>query len=152
MKPAKTVRVVRRLRASAPEVFAAWLDARLAAHWLFATAGRPLAIADIDARVDGAFRFVDRRRGETLEYRGAYTSIVPDRRVAFTLSDADATASRVDVEIAPLAGGCEVRLVHDGVGHERAADVRGRWAGMLYGLDSMLAAASDPASNDRSMK
>ena len=53
-----TVRVPHRYKASPERVFDAWLNPVLASHWLFATASRPLVHVEIDARVEGSFRFV----------------------------------------------------------------------------------------------
>ncbi|MGH7187364.1 MAG: SRPBCC family protein, partial [Pseudomonadota bacterium] len=81
-----TVRVARRFRAPPEQVFNAWLDARVAGRWLFATASRPMAHAEIDPRVGGSFRFVDRRNDERVEHIGEYLEIRPPRRLVFTLS------------------------------------------------------------------
>src|SRR2546422_8524707 len=45
--------------APSARVFGAWLDPEVAGQWLFATASRPMAHAEIDARVEGSFRFMD---------------------------------------------------------------------------------------------
>jgi uncharacterized protein YndB with AHSA1/START domain len=151
LKSAVSVRVRRRLHAPPRRVFEAWLDRKLAMRWLFATAARPLARAEIDPRVSGSFRFVDRRRSDVIEYRGAYDEIVPHRRLVFTLRERDdGGASRVSVELAPARGGCALTLVHDGVAADRAADVAGRWIGMLYGLDAMLDARAEFPATKRS--
>src|SRR5882672_359616 len=80
-------------------VFDAWLDPPFAARWLFATAWRRIAHVEIDARVGGAFRFVDRDDGSAIEYTGEYVEIVPHRRLAFTLvlPRAERTITRVTV-------------------------------------------------------
>ena len=95
------IRVTRRLHAPAKVVFHAWLDPGIAGRWLFATASRPMARVDIDARVAGAFRFVERRDGALIEHRGEYTELVPHRRIAFTLLSEDipdvVTRATVDI-------------------------------------------------------
>jgi hypothetical protein len=54
-----------------------------------------------------------------------------------------ATAARpiAHVEIAPRKRGCELTLTHECVPQERAADLEGRWTGILYGLGMMLDSA-----------
>ena len=54
---------------------------------------------DIDARVGGRFRFVDRDYESAIEYAGQYIEIVPHRRLAFTLMlpGAKRTSTRVTV-------------------------------------------------------
>lgn len=136
----RTVRVTQRFDQPVERVFAAWLDHEVAGRWLFATASRPIVVVDIDARVGGAFRFVDRRRYETIEHSGEYLEIVPPRRLVFTLSlEGEPAFTRVTVEIVRVLCSCTLALVHENVPQDRARDVEGRWCGMLYGLDEALA-------------
>jgi uncharacterized protein YndB with AHSA1/START domain len=128
-----SIRVRRRFNASAQHVFGAWLDPRVARRWLFATAARPMAEAEIDPRVDGAFRFVDRHDGAA-EYRGRYTALERPHRLAFTLAQERDRGSHVTVEIAQRPRGCEVVLTHEAVPGHRADAVRNRWTGIMYGL------------------
>jgi uncharacterized protein YndB with AHSA1/START domain len=145
MKPRlDVIRVVRRYDAAPARVFDAWLDPDIATRWLFATALHPLAHADIDGRVDGSFRFVDRRKGDIAQYTGEYIEIVPNRRLVFTLSmDKYLPAeTRVSVDIAPVTNGCTLTLTHENVPRDRAEYVEGRWIGILYGLGVTLDSAS----------
>lgn len=145
---AHTLRVVRSLPATPATVFAAWLDPAIARRWLFATATEPLVDADIDPRVQGAFRFVFRRAGRLCEQRGVYAEIAPPWRLAFTLQ-ADAaqpSATRVAVDIALRRRGAAVAVTHEGIA--RAA-LRERWIGMLYGLAATLADGIAPPGSER---
>jgi uncharacterized protein YndB with AHSA1/START domain len=100
------VRVTRKFKASPERVFDAWLDPRIARRWLFATASRPITRVTIDARVGGAFRFVDRNDGAHIEHAGVYIEILRPRRLAFTLSleNHRQVMTRVVTEIVPLYG------------------------------------------------
>src|ERR1700751_4703049 len=71
----RTLRLTWRFDARPQRVFDAWLDPPFAARWLFATALRTLSHVEIDARIGGGFRFVDRDEGNALEYAGKYTEI-----------------------------------------------------------------------------
>ena len=135
------VRVTRRYRAAPARVFAAWLDSDRAGRWLFATASRPMAHAQIDARVEGSFWFVDGRGGE---YAGEYVEVVPQRRLAFTLAmeELPRIVTRVSVDFTPHPKGCALALTHANVPRDHAARIEGRWTGILYGLGVTL--ASDP--------
>jgi len=146
------LRVTRRYDAPSPRVFNAWLDPEVAARWLFATASRPMAHVEIDARVEGSFSFVDRRDGKIIEYTGEYIEIVPHRRLVFTLSmeEHPSVITRVIVEIAPLKKGCELKLTHENVPQDRASHIEGRWTGILYGLGVMLDSASTAFTTIRS--
>jgi uncharacterized protein YndB with AHSA1/START domain len=134
------IEVTKRYDAPPARVFDAWLDPDVAGRWLFATASHPIADPAIDARVGGAFRFVDRRSGEVIEYTGEYVEIVPHRRLVFTLSmeKKPQESTRVVVEIAPLRKGCVLTLTHEHVPQQHASHIEGRWTGILYGLDVTL--------------
>jgi len=126
--------------ASCADVFAGWVDPVLVRRWLFATASHPIVHPDIDARVGGAFRFVDRRSGRVIEYTGEYVEIAPYQRLVFTLSmeQQPQVSTRVVVEIAALRKGCLLTLTHERVPHEHASRIEGRWTGILYGLGVTL--------------
>ena len=138
------IRITRRFAAPPEDVFDAWLEPEIAGQWLFATASRPMTHVEIDARVEGAFRFAEQRDGEVLEYTGEYIEIVPHRRLAFTLSMEDHwyVVTRVMVEIAALKTGCELTLVHEDVPSHYADYTEARWTGILYGLAVTLASRS----------
>jgi uncharacterized protein YndB with AHSA1/START domain len=138
------VRVSQRFRAPPGLVFDAWLDPAIAGAWLFATASRPIARVEIDARVGGSFRFADRR--DRTEYIGEYVEIIPPRRLVFRLllENSPRVVTRVTAEIVPLETGCELRLVHENVPPGQASRTEGRWTGMLYGLGETLKRRQEP--------
>jgi len=137
--------VSRRFGAPPQRVFQAWLDPQIAGQWLFATALRPIARVEIDARVAGSFCFVDRHDYRTIEHSGEYIEIVPHRRLVFTLSRESRPhlVTRVAVAITPLKRGCELVLTHANVPPECASHVKARWTGILYGLGATLDSRSD---------
>jgi uncharacterized protein YndB with AHSA1/START domain len=140
------IRITQRFDAPADHVFNAWLDPGFAGRWLFATATRPVPRVKIDARAGGSFRFEDRRYGKAVVQAGRYLEIARPRRLAFTLSGnkpARHGAAHVSVEIVPLDKGCELTLLHQRVLPDEAEHLEGRWAGMLYGLATMLEAIND---------
>jgi uncharacterized protein YndB with AHSA1/START domain len=138
------IRVTHRYAVPPARVFDAWLDPAVARRWLFATASRPMAHVEIDARVGGAFCFVDRRDDEIARHTGEYVAIVPHRSLVFKLSleNRPHVVTRVTVAIAPLKTGCELTLIHENVPHDHADDIEGRWTGILYGLGVTLDSAS----------
>ena len=135
-----SIRIDARFEASPERVFNAWLDPDVARRWLFATAMRPIAQVEIDARVGGGFRFVERRESGDVEYRGQYVDVVPAERLVFTLVLAErrSAATRVIVEIEQRAMGSDVALTHHDVPLDLAYGVEARWSGMLYGLGVTL--------------
>ena len=142
--PSRTLpplRVVKRFNAAPARVFDAWLDPGIARQWLFATASRPIARIEIDARVGGAFRFRDVWDGGSVDYAGRYLEIVPARRWVFTLRlpECDRAVTHVTVEIDAPRLETTLALVHEGVPRSLSALVEGRWTGMFYGLGLLLA-------------
>ncbi len=145
VQPHATIRVAYRYGASAADAFDAWLDPEVAGRWLFATASQPMAHVEIDGRVGGSFCFVEQlQAGRIIRYTGQYIEIVPDRRLAFTLSmePHPDLVTRVAVAIAPLAQGCMLKLRHENIPPEHASYVEGRWTGILYGLGVTLDSGS----------
>lgn len=114
----------------------------MASTWLFATASRPIARVEIDARIGGAFRFVDRNHGGHIEHTGVYVEIVPPQRLAFTLGmeHSPELVTRVTAEIVPLKKGCKLTVAHENVPMELVIRTENRWTGMLYGLGMRLRA------------
>jgi uncharacterized protein YndB with AHSA1/START domain len=147
-KRTAAIRISRRFRAPAEDVFDAWLDPRIAGKWLFATASRPMSTVAIDARVAGSFRLVDRADGKPVAYSGEYVEILPPRRLAFTLS-ADhhpRVVTRVRVEIVPLKTGCDLTVTNENVPPHYASRTEARWTGILYGLGVTLEPSAPPAA------
>ena len=144
------IRVDARFEASPERVFNAWLDPAVAARWLFATAAKPSAHVEIDARAGGRFRLVERREAGDVEHRGEYVEIVPHRRLAFTLALADRPQQPtfVIVGIGARAMGSILGLTHENVPLDLAYGMEARWTGMLYGLGVAL----DAIGGDRAIE
>jgi uncharacterized protein YndB with AHSA1/START domain len=128
--------------AAAPErVFDAWLDPAIARRFLFATPAGEMIRADVDARVGGQFNFVDRRpdMGDVL-HTGEYLEIDRPRRLAFTFGvpQFNPDFTRVVVEIAPTAAGCEVTLTQSDVPAEWADRSKEGWGKILGVLEGVL--------------
>ena len=134
------LRVTKRYRAPPARVFCAWTDPAIAGTWLFATASRSMARVQIDARVGGAFRLMDERDGEVIEYAGDYVEVSPYRRLVFALvlPERRRASTRVIVEIVPLETGSRLTLLHENVPADMANYMKARWIGILYGLGVTL--------------
>src|SRR5919107_5527696 len=106
---AATVRVSRQ--------FDAWLDPDKARTFLFATPSGEMVRADIDKRVGGAFRLVDRRDGQDVEHTGTYLEIDRPRRLVFTFAvpKYSSVYTQVTVDIISEGSGCTLTLTHEGV-------------------------------------
>jgi uncharacterized protein YndB with AHSA1/START domain len=136
----RTVKIVRRFDLSAERVFDAWLDPQKAGKWLFATPTGKMVRVEIDARVGGSYNFTDRRDGQDIEHVGSYLEIDRPRRLVFTLAVPKFSKefTRVSIDIAPLAGGCELTLSHEGILPEWADKTQEGWGKILTDLSSRI--------------
>jgi uncharacterized protein YndB with AHSA1/START domain len=136
-----TARVSRQFTQSAERVFDAWLDPAKAGKFLFATPAGQMVRVEIEPRVGGAFRFVDRRDGVDAEHFGEYVEIDRPRRLVFdfAVSAMPEAKTRVTIEIRPIGAGCELTLIHEGVPTDYVARTRHGWAMILDGLAAVVA-------------
>lgn len=135
----QTVRVVRRFDAPAERLFDAWLDRETVGAWLFATPEGEMIAVEIDPRVGGAWRLVERREGREWEHRGEYLALDRPRRLRFSFTDpVFALTTFVTVEIAPRDGDRELTLTHERVLPEWAAQTSQGWGMILDGLARIL--------------
>ena len=136
-QPTQTVKVTRRLQASAERVFDAWLEPQTAGKWLFATPAGKMVRVEIDARVGGRYVIVDRRDIGDVEHTGEYLEIDRPKRLVFTLVVPmfSTESTRISIDIIPLtASSCELTLTHEGVYPEYASRTQAGWTKLLEGL------------------
>ena len=135
--------VVRHRYDASPErVFDAFLTAKVARLFMFATAHGEMIEAEIDAKVGGRFVFTDKRpdMGEVRQV-GEYLEIDRPRRLVFTFGvpQFDPAMTTVTIEIAPAGSGCELTLTHAGVGADWREGTADGWAKILAGLEPAYA-------------
>lgn len=136
------LRVEHRFNVSAERVYDAFIDVRIARQFLFATPAGEMVVAELEPRVGGAFRFVDRRDDQDVEHVGKFIELVRPTRVAFEFSVPafSSLTTKVTVDITPIDGGSRVILTHEGVPPEVAERSAGGWQKMLAGLERALGA------------
>lgn len=139
MTPSLTL--VRRLRASPAQVFAAWIRAETLATW-FGPHHTRVEEAELDVRPGGRFRVVLREdNGERHEVGGTYTEVTAGEGLAFTWAwhSTPERQSRVSVRLRPVAEGTELTLVHDRFADEATATRHRRgWTESLERLDALF--------------
>lgn len=147
-----SVHVTRRFNASPERVFDAWLDPARAAQFLFATPTGEMVRVEIDARVGGTFRIVERRGSEEAGHYGEFLEIDRPRRLVFTFATEQDSrnADVVVVEIVPTGTGCELSLTH----HMKpewaayASRTEDGWTGILAVLAATLGEHWDRSVSD----
>jgi len=140
--------VVRHRYRHPPErVFDAWLDPKTAGRFAFATPTGEMIKAEIDPRVGGRFTFTDRRPDMgpdgswgDVAHVGEYEVIDRPRRLVFTFAvpQYDPKYTRVTLDFAPVDGGTEVTLTHEGVPPEYAEQTPKGWEMILGTLETVL--------------
>lgn len=113
--PVSEVRAQRTFRATADEVFAAWLTPAALERWMFGRApGEEIVRLDVDARVGGCFSFLVRREGQDIVHVGEYLELDTPRRLAFTwdVGKRRADGSRVEIDLTPVGDSVTLTLVH----------------------------------------
>ncbi len=114
MTKTHTVTVTRRFSVSPERVFDAFLDPAIAAKFMFATPTGEMVRVDIEARVGGAYTFVDRRDGEDIEHILELNR--PHRLVfQFAVPKYDPTNSTVALDIVADGTSSLLTLTHEGV-------------------------------------
>jgi uncharacterized protein YndB with AHSA1/START domain len=139
------VRLTRQLPATPERVFDAWLDPEWLGRWMFGPDVRDERIVrlELDARPGGRFSFFVRRGDIDVDHVGEYFEIDRPRRLVFTWGirgESDDVPSRVSIDIAAAAGGCDLALTHE-MAQEWApyADrTRSGWTTMLDKLARVL--------------
>lgn len=108
--------VTREFAAPAERVFDAWLDPADARRFLFATPEGEMQAVEIDARVGGRARIVERREGKDVHHRMLFDVIERPTRLVFRFAADPAEEgrwTRVSIAIAPTATGCTLTLTHE---------------------------------------
>lgn len=132
----------RRLNAPPTEVYKAWTDPDLLVRW-FGPENVVAQEAEIDPRVDGAYRVVMiEDTGERHEVLGRYLEVVENERLVFSWSwiTTPERVSRVTVTLKPDGDGTILALLHEKLADDAA--VRGHthgWAGTMVKLEAYFA-------------
>jgi len=138
-EPPVSVTVERRIAAPPEKVFDAWLDPDGVGTWLFATADGVMETVEIDPRVGGGFRIVERRGGDLAEHFGEYVALDRPRLLAFDFwTSFSEERTRVTVTIAADDDGSLLTLRHDGVWADYETRTRQGWGMMLENLAKAL--------------
>jgi uncharacterized protein YndB with AHSA1/START domain len=135
-----SVRVTHRFSAAPERVFDAWLDPAKAGKFLFATPTGKMVRVEIDARVGGAFVFVDRRDGEDVEHSGEYLEIDRPRRLVFRfrVPKYSPDFAHIAIDIVPAASGCELTLTHSELDSQWTKQAEEGWTMILNSLAANL--------------
>ena len=140
------IEVSRRIRASASDLFWAWIDPdELALWWCREGPGWDFVSASVDPRVGGAFRLAMRGpSGRTHVAIGRYKEMVPDVRLVFSWDwegDLDRMGeTQVTVTFTTAGDSCtDIHIIHEGfaVQTERAGGHGDGWSELLNRMKTL---------------
>lgn len=132
LNPPKLV-VRREIRASAEELFDAWLDPEALVQFML-PGPTERTTATVDPRVGGRFEIVMHTPGGPISHTGSYRRIDRPRTLAFTWNSqyAGHTDSLVTVEFRAARGATEIVLTHEGLPNgEMVKAHTGGWTDIL---------------------
>jgi len=140
---APRLQLVRTYPVGAEKVWQAWTDPQALSHWFGPGATGSVTLAELDVRAGGRYHIrFHTPDGEEHDVSGRYEVVEPPRRLVFSWAwkSTPERVSRVSLELLPVAGGTELRFVHDRFfdavarnNHERG------WLGSFAKLDVLLA-------------
>ena len=135
----ETVVVTQRFASDEESIYEALLDPEKASKFLFATPTGRMVRAEIDPQVGGRYTFVEERDGKEVLHTGEYLELVRPLKMVFTFLVPSSEESTVEIVLAHLGEGCELKLINSGVPKEFAEGAREGWAGILLKARDVLA-------------
>ena len=137
----ETVIVTQKFASDESSIYDALLDPKTASKFLFATPTGTMVRAEIDPRVGGRYTFVERRDGKDVLHTGEYLELLRPLRMVFTFSvpEYSSETSTVEINLAHLGEGCELKLINSGVPREWAERTREGWAAIMLKARDVLA-------------
>lgn len=137
--PFEPVKIQRRFPVAPPTLFDAWIHPPVMRRWLFASDSGELVRIDVDPRVGGAFRILERREKGTVEvdHFGTYLEVTRPHRLAFTLEVPwhFPGITQVRIDIMPAPEGSEMAFTQTGVDPATTTDA---WQMMFDQLNDAL--------------
>jgi uncharacterized protein YndB with AHSA1/START domain len=119
-KKKTSITLVREIRSSASDIYAAWTDPSLAVRWLASEADTASTIA-MDVRMGGLFRLTGKQHdGQPYTFFGTYLDLIQDRRIVLSWayqgpdSALNGGPSTLTIGIRPLTSeNTELTLTHE---------------------------------------
>jgi uncharacterized protein YndB with AHSA1/START domain len=141
-----TLSINRTYAVSAEKVWHAWTDPQALTQWFGPGEPSSVTLADMDVRAGGRYHIAFKTQdGEEHHVSGIYQEVVEARKLVFTWAwqSTPERVSLVTVALAPVAGGTELRFLHERFFDETARDNHQRgWSGTFAKLDHYLAVLS----------
>ncbi len=124
-------------------MFDAWISPAIVARWLFTSPGSQSHTTELDVRVGGAWKIVDRRAGVDYTALGEYRVIDRPRQLVFSFGMPQFSPEFVDVtaDFAPDGDGCLMTLSQERVQPGHLRPTTDGWNEMFDVLAGVLAAA-----------
>ena len=139
-----SLEIKRFIKAPRDRVYAAWTDPAQLREWFGPENVRTRDLV-AETRVGGKFRWdLTNPEGEEMTVQGEYRELQPGRKIVFTWQWQDDETwenrnSIVTVELSDVAGGTELRLLHEQLPSEESRDNHNDgWNSLLNKLEKFL--------------
>lgn len=136
-----SVVVKRKIKASAQEIFDAWLDPQALAEWMRpCSTSTAKSTVTLDRRVGGAFEVIMHVPSGEVSHSGTYQVIDPPRQLVFTWNSIHAGHhdSLVTVDLVEDGEITEITLIHEQLPQPAQDGHRGGWTEILDALASNI--------------
>jgi uncharacterized protein YndB with AHSA1/START domain len=138
--PNRRLVMKRHFKVSPERVFDAWTDPRIAGRWLFTGPTSQTHEIELDVRVGGKWRIMDRRDGTDYTAIGEYLEVDRPRRLVFTFGMPmfSPEFDRIIVEVEPDGDGALMTMIQEGIMPEAKDPTEEGWGWMFKGLEAVL--------------
>lgn len=137
-----TITVTHSFRASADQVFDAFIDPAKVAKFLFVTPTGTIVRCDWDARVGGKFLVTDRRGDEEIAHEGEFIELQRPNKIVFVVRvpKYSSDSGRVSIDIQPTGTGCDVTLSEtmSTAWEQHRGNIEKGWKGILLGWSQVV--------------
>ena len=135
-----TLHTSRHFGAPPETIYDAWLDPIRVGAFFFGHPQGRMVRAELEPRVGGRYRFVDRRGGTDVEHTGEYHELIRPTRLTFTFAVPDLWpgVTRVVLRLRDTPGGCDLSLTQSGVHPAYAESSAAAWELVFDRLDRGL--------------
>ncbi|HEY9842793.1 MAG TPA: SRPBCC domain-containing protein [Candidatus Obscuribacterales bacterium] len=145
--PERILHMTRRFEAAPEVLFDAWVRARNARYWLFATGADERYEAGFDARIGGRYHITVRRKGFDFKAVGEYLEVEWPHRLVFTygMPQFAPDFDHISVELATDGEGCLMSFTQAGMPPDYRSATEEGWKRMFDLLEQALQTGLVPA-------
>ncbi len=144
-KKSPELRISRTYPAAPEKVWRAWTDPKALSRWFGPGDNNSVTRAEMDVRPGGRYDIAFRTQdGQEHNVAGTYQEVDEPKKLSFSWAwkSTPERVSRVTIELAPVAGGTELKFLHEQFFDQAARDDHNRgWTATFAKLDHFIQTA-----------